>query len=153
MRPCASPPGWRSASGSAPSLAASAVSWPRDGRSFGFSVAWLAGTPFHNSLLPGIVLLVVIGVWPLIAGVLTLRGSPHARWLAAAIGVPLVVWILVEMVVLAGVASLLRAFCLPLGGALVAQARRSLRAGPWSCSKVTHVATGTRAQILRSASG
>jgi hypothetical protein len=98
-----------------------------DGSVLGLSTAPLAGSPFHDFLVPGIVLLTVIGIWPLVAGILTLRGSPRAPRMAAAVGLLLIIWIVVEMLVFARLGGLLWAFYLLLGCGILVQSRGMAR--------------------------
>jgi hypothetical protein len=64
-----------------------------------FPLEWLDGSPFGDYLIPGLILLVVLGVYPLLLFVLQWRGSSLAWWGSGALGVALVVWILVEILV------------------------------------------------------
>jgi hypothetical protein len=76
----------------------------------GMPLALLAGSPFRDYLLPGIILFGLLGVFP-IAVALGLWFRPgwgwlrrfgiHAAWLAAlGVGAALIVWILVQMTIL-----------------------------------------------------
>lgn len=76
----------------------------------GMPVALLAGSPFRDYLLPGIILFGLLGVFP-VAVALGLWLRPgwgwmrrfgiHAAWLAAlGVGGALIVWILVQMTIL-----------------------------------------------------
>ncbi|MDP2343797.1 MAG: flavodoxin domain-containing protein [Deltaproteobacteria bacterium] len=60
-------------------------------------VSLLDGTPFASYLIPGLLLLFVVGGLNLIASVLIARRARGAEWFAFAGGVALTVWILVEM--------------------------------------------------------
>lgn len=63
-------------------------------------VSYLDGSPFSDYLLPGSILLVVLGVLPLavLAG-LWLRPRP-AWYCAFAVGCGLIIWILVEVLII-----------------------------------------------------
>lgn len=67
------------------------------GESLGIPIAWLEGSPFADYRIPGIVLLTVLGVGPLVA----VYGAWARRlwaWPAALlVGVALLVWIAVEI--------------------------------------------------------
>jgi peptidoglycan/LPS O-acetylase OafA/YrhL len=70
------------------------------GEAVGIPAGWLEGSPFPDYLVPGIVLLTVLGVGPLVAcyGVWKRR-----RWgcaAAALVGLALLVWIAVEVAVI-----------------------------------------------------
>jgi hypothetical protein len=60
-------------------------------------VAALAGSPFANYFVPGLILFVMLGVAPIAAAILTLGRSRLAPWMALGTGGALVVWILVEI--------------------------------------------------------
>ena len=69
------------------------------GAAIGLPVEQLQGSPFRDYLVPGLVLVTVLGVGPLLAayGVLTQR---RWAWLASFfVGVALVIWIGVEILV------------------------------------------------------
>jgi hypothetical protein len=91
-----------------------------DGHLIGMPTKGLAGSPFDSFLIPGIVLFTVVGLGPLGAAVLTLRRHAMASRAAIAVGVVLICWITVEMLVLAGPASLAWAFYLVLGTCIAA---------------------------------
>jgi len=91
-----------------------------DGHLLGMTTKLLAESPFNSYLVPGIVLFSVIGVAPLLAAAVTLRGLAIAPQAAIAVGVLLIGWIAVEMVVLAGPASLAWALYLVLGTSIAA---------------------------------
>jgi hypothetical protein len=63
-----------------------------------FPAEWLAGTPFSDYALPGLILGVVVGGSALAAAVLVLRGHPRALPAAAAAGLIQVGWIVGEVV-------------------------------------------------------
>lgn len=53
-----------------------------DGRVLGLPTAWLADTPFPNYLIPGVTLLIVNGLLPiLVVKQVWQRGKYAARWL------------------------------------------------------------------------
>jgi hypothetical protein len=80
----------------------------------------LAGTPFRSFLVPGIILFAFIGVTPLLAAAITVRRQAIAPLAAVAVGLTLIGWISVEMVLFAGISSLLWVFYLLLGTCMVA---------------------------------
>ena len=66
------------------------------GESIGMSTELLAGSPFADYLIPGVILFTVLGVYPLVVcyGLYTRR---QWAWLAAlSVGVALIVWIVVQ---------------------------------------------------------
>ena len=70
-----------------------------DGSIMKMPVSYLEGSPFSDFLIPGLVLLLVLGVLPLVAvGGLWMRRS-WAWYAAFAVGCGLMVWILVEITI------------------------------------------------------
>lgn len=70
------------------------------GANLGIPLEWLAGSPFADYWIPGIVLLVVLGIGPLLV-VYALWWRPNWGWLGSlAVGVALIIWILVEIMVI-----------------------------------------------------
>jgi hypothetical protein len=85
-----------------------------DGHLIGMSTRLLAGTPFHDFLVPGLVLFLVLGVAPLLAAAAAIARRPIATLLTLAVAVVLGGWIVVEMAMLGGVQTLFWAFYLVL---------------------------------------
>lgn len=71
-----------------------------DGSLYGMPLSLLDHSPFVTFLIPGLLLVFVIGVGTTLAGAQVLRGSPRANVMAFAAGVALLTWIVVEMVLL-----------------------------------------------------
>ncbi|MGO8684040.1 MAG: hypothetical protein ACLQUT_05605 [Thermoleophilia bacterium] len=74
---------------------ASLVAKP-SGDVFKMPVANLRGSPFHDYLIPGLILLLVLGAGPLITLVGLWRRQAWAWFAAFAIGCGLIIWIVVE---------------------------------------------------------
>jgi hypothetical protein len=91
-----------------------------DGHLLGLPLKMLAGTPFHSFLVPGLLLFTFVGVAPIAAAVITSRRPAIGPLAALAVGVTLMGWITVEMVVFAGLTSLLWAFYMVLGTVIAA---------------------------------
>jgi len=66
----------------------------------GMSVSLLEGTPFKDYLLPGLILLVVVGLFSLVVFVGLLLRWRAAWWLSLASGGGQVIWIITEAVLL-----------------------------------------------------
>jgi hypothetical protein len=86
-----------------------------DGRLLGMPLSLLAGSPFRDFFVPGLVLFSAVGIFPLVAAVAAWRRLAVAPLLAAAVGLALMGWIAVEMVILAGTGSLAWSLYLILG--------------------------------------
>lgn len=69
------------------------------GASLGIPVEWLEGSPFANYLIPGLVLLIVLGVLPLIVVTGVWRRSRWGRISAIVVGAALLAWLAVEILV------------------------------------------------------
>jgi hypothetical protein len=109
-----------------------------DGHILGMTVKSLAATPFPSYLVPGILLFTFVGLGPFVAAALTIRRHAVAPLAAVAVGLTLLGWVTVEMVMLAGFASLLWAFYVALGTAIVA-----LGIGCWRFESRSLPASGT----------
>jgi len=71
-----------------------------DGSIYGMPLSLLEHSPFATFLIPGLLLVFVIGLGTTIAGALVLRRTARANVWAFAAGVALLTWIVVEMVLL-----------------------------------------------------
>ena len=70
------------------------------GGSLGFPLSWLDGSPFTDYLIPGLVLLIVLGIVPLLV-IYGLWRRAYWGWLGALlVGAALIVWIVVEILVI-----------------------------------------------------
>ena len=63
-------------------------------------VRWLEGSLFDDYSIPGLILLLVLGCFPLVAACGVWKRSRWARPAAFSVGVALVVWIAVEIVII-----------------------------------------------------
>jgi len=72
----------------------------RHGEIVPLPVSALAGSPFPDYFLPGLVLFTVIGLGPLAVAVLAWRGSRWAPILTAAVGVALLIWLAVQIAII-----------------------------------------------------
>ena len=66
----------------------------------GLSVSLLDGTPFHDFLIPGLILLIVVGLFPVWVLYGLFRRRRWGWWLSLAAGFGLIIWIIVEGVLL-----------------------------------------------------
>lgn len=62
----------------------------------------LRGSPFHDFLVPGLILVLVNGIGQLAAGVLTFRRHPAAGFVAMVFGLGLMIWIFVQVNMIGG---------------------------------------------------
>ena len=67
-----------------------------DGSNMGFDTAILAGSPFPDFLVPGLILGGVFGVGSLVVAMMGLRHDPMAPFLAFGIGGAQMIWIAVQ---------------------------------------------------------
>lgn len=70
-----------------------------DGSAVAMPLSWLEGSPFSDYLIPGLILLVVLGLGALLVFVGLLRRVAWGWWGSVALGVALVIWIVVEIAV------------------------------------------------------
>jgi len=70
------------------------------GESVGIPVSWLEGSPFSDYLVPGLILLFVLGVFPLVVFFGLLK-KMHYSWLGSLlIAFGLIIWIGVEILII-----------------------------------------------------
>ena len=69
-------------------------------KNIGLSLDLLKGTPFKDYLIPGLILLIVVGLFSLLVFVGLLLRSKAAWWLSLASGGGLVIWIIAEVALL-----------------------------------------------------
>lgn len=69
----------------------------RPGMGGWFPLEWLEDSPFSDYLIPGLILLLVLGVYPLALFFAQWKGLRLAWWGSGSLGVALVIWILVEV--------------------------------------------------------
>lgn len=72
-----------------------------DGEIMRQPLSQLDGSPFDSYLIPGLVLLVVLGIAPLVAAVGIWLRQKWAWWLAGVVGCGLLIWIAVEVTIIA----------------------------------------------------
>lgn len=103
------------------------------GRAIGLDPAWLDGSPFSDYFVPGVILLVVLGIGPLLAAMGILRRLAWAWPASLLVGAALIVWIVVEVAIVGYIAQPpLQAIYGAIGAAIVGVAlvpavRRELR--------------------------
>ena len=70
------------------------------GKSLQIPLEWLEGSPFNNYLIPGIILLIILGAGPVIVFVGLIRKLTWAWYGALLISIGLIIWILVEIIII-----------------------------------------------------
>ncbi|HTS15830.1 MAG TPA: hypothetical protein VMH24_09175 [Candidatus Sulfotelmatobacter sp.] len=85
-----------------------------DGSVMQFSTALLAGSPFTDYFVPGLILGGLFGVGSFAVAILGLRHQPLAPFLAFAIGCAQMIWIVVELAIIREL-SFLHPVCFALG--------------------------------------
>lgn len=77
-----------------------------DGSILGMPLSLLAGTPFTDFLVPGLILFTVLGLGSFIGWWLAYRRSHYAvRWVQV-VGLGTVIWIVTQMIMILGVSVL-----------------------------------------------
>ncbi|MFC1483902.1 hypothetical protein ACFL6Q_02495 [Candidatus Neomarinimicrobiota bacterium] len=74
-----------------------------DGSNLGMPLTMLETTPFHDFLIPGWLLLAVVGLGSLAAGILTLRRQRLYPELAVVMGCILMGWIIIQVALIRGI--------------------------------------------------
>ncbi len=72
----------------------------------GMPLSWLDGSPFSDYLVPGLTLLVAIGLVYFAGAYVVLSGRTYAGWITAALGVELIGWIVAEVAIIGWVSVL-----------------------------------------------
>lgn len=85
-----------------------------DGSVMQFSTSLLAGSPFRDFLVPGLILGVLFGIGSFVVAAMGVRRSRLAPFLAFAIGCAQMIWIAVELAII-GEFSFLHPVCFAIG--------------------------------------
>ena len=94
-----------------------------DGRSMGWSVTMLSGSPFADFLIPGVVLAGLFGIGSFAVAAAGLDHLRVAPFLAFAIGCAQMIWIVAELAII-GQFSFLHPACFAMGLVIAATAVR-----------------------------
>jgi hypothetical protein len=70
------------------------------GRSLQIPLEWLEGSPFNNYMIPGIILLLILGLYPLIVFYGLLKRQSWSWFGALITSVALIIWIAVEILII-----------------------------------------------------
>jgi hypothetical protein len=70
------------------------------GESLSIPIEWLQGSPFHSYLVPGIILLSVLGIFPLAVSFALWKFHSRAWHASLLVGLMLVIWIAVEILII-----------------------------------------------------
>jgi hypothetical protein len=71
-----------------------------DGSIMQMPLSYLDGSPFSDYLIPGLILMLVLGVLPLVAAAGLWMGRHWSWYAAVVVGVGLMIWILVEIMII-----------------------------------------------------
>ncbi len=69
------------------------------GGQIGLPSNWLEGSPFENYLIPGIILVTVLGIFPLVTSMGLISGTRKALISSRLVGYALLIWIAVEIII------------------------------------------------------
>ena len=71
-----------------------------DGSLMGISTEVLIDTPFKDYLIPGILLLILIGLGHIFAAILSFQKNRFSHYIDVAIGFAMAIWIIVQLVMI-----------------------------------------------------
>lgn len=80
----------------------------------GMPIAWLSNTPFPNFIIPGLILLFIVGGTSLLAAFLQIKNHKYAIEASVTAGFGILIWIFVELMILPH-ASFLQAIYFGIG--------------------------------------
>ena len=84
-----------------------------DGSLMGISTEVLIDTPFNDYLIPGILLLILIGMGHIFTAILSFKKSTFSHYIDVAIGFAMAIWIIVQLAMI-GYQSFLQPLILTL---------------------------------------
>ncbi len=70
------------------------------GESMQIPITWLENSPFSDYFIPGVILLIVLGCFPLIVFYGLLRKTRYSLFASFSIAVALIIWIIVEILII-----------------------------------------------------
>jgi len=70
------------------------------GKSVSLPIQWLENSPFDDYLIPGLILLIILGIFPLVVSYGLLKKLNWSWFGALLVGVALVIWIGVEIIII-----------------------------------------------------
>ena len=76
------------------------------GSALGVPLSLIEGSPFHDFLIPGIILLAVNGIGSMIGAGFSFTRRPYAQETAIILGFILVAWIVIQVVIISSVGGL-----------------------------------------------
>jgi hypothetical protein len=100
-----------------------ALVYKPDGSAMQAPLSWLAGSPFPDFFVPGLILGGLFGLGSLVVAGLGLKCAPIAPFLAFAIGCGQMIWIVVELAIIKGL-SIMHPICFGIGLAIAAASVR-----------------------------
>jgi uncharacterized BrkB/YihY/UPF0761 family membrane protein len=63
-------------------------------------IEWLNGSPFNNYLIPGIILFIILGLFPLFVMLQVWKRSIWSKYTPLSIGIALIIWIIAEIIII-----------------------------------------------------
>lgn len=70
-----------------------------DGGLIGLPLEWLEGSPFPDYLIPGITLVTILGIFPIVVAVAILQQKRWGIYGSIVVGAGLIIWMVVELLV------------------------------------------------------
>jgi hypothetical protein len=70
------------------------------GKSLQIPIEWLDNSPFHNYLIPGLILFIVLGFYPIVVFYGLLKNVNWSWFASLILGIALLIWIGVEILVI-----------------------------------------------------
>jgi hypothetical protein len=70
------------------------------GKSLQIPIEWLDYSPFHNYLIPGLILFIVLGLYPIVVFFGLLKNLNWSWFASLILGIALLIWIGVEILVI-----------------------------------------------------
>lgn len=70
------------------------------GESMGIPISWLENSPFRNYLIPGLILFIALGCYPLIVFYGILKKTKWSWFAAFVLGAALIIWIVFEIIII-----------------------------------------------------
>lgn len=70
-----------------------------DGHKLGLSIDWLKASGFHDYLLPGLILFLLMGLLPLVIAFISIRKKQNYSFWISLQGVILIIWLCIQLLI------------------------------------------------------